>query len=94
MADWKFATADKIEELSRVEYFSFKKIQDDRAIDFLITIREYIAPPDPAMRFYASADRQTNQATAPFTPCGWGPDLLVALNECLKAIRRFPYQGA
>lgn len=93
MTEWKFASAEKAEELARVEYFSMKKTEAGRVIEFLITVREYVSPPDPAMRFYAVADKQTNQAVAPFTPCGWGPELLIALNECLKAVRRFPYQG-
>ena len=93
MADWKFANSTKAEEFARVEYFSIKKQQEGRVIEFLITVREYVSPPDPAMRFYAVADKQTNQATAAYTPCGWGPELLIALNECLQAVRRFPYQG-
>ena len=61
-------------------------------VEFLITVREYITPPDPTMRFYASADKQTNQKSAPFTPVGWGNTLLVALSECMKGIRLFPYE--
>jgi hypothetical protein len=35
------------------------------------------------MRFFAQADKQTNQRTAPFTPVGWGSTLLKALTECV-----------
>jgi hypothetical protein len=45
------------------------------------------------MEFLAQADKQTNQKTAPFTACGWGPTLTDALAECVKAVHRFPYEG-
>jgi hypothetical protein len=45
------------------------------------------------MRFFAQADKQTNQKSAPFTPTGWGESLLQALSECVRAIHRFPYEG-
>jgi len=51
-----------------------------------------VSPPDPAMRFLAQADKQTNQKTAPYTPMGWGSSLLQALAECMKGIRKFPYE--
>ena len=35
------------------------------------------------MRFYAQADKEVNQKTAPFRPFGWGDSLLRALSECL-----------
>ena len=38
-------------------------------------------------------DKQTNQKTAAYTPCGWGQTLLQALADCVKAIQRFPYEG-
>jgi hypothetical protein len=40
----------------------------------------------------AQSDKQTNQQTTPFTPSGWGPTLLTALAECIRAIHRFPYE--
>jgi hypothetical protein len=45
------------------------------------------------MLFFAQADKQTNQKTAPFTPCGWGDTMLKALSECIQSIQRFPYEG-
>ena len=68
-------------------------MQGDREIEFRISVKEFVMPPDPAMRFYAEADKQTNQNTMPYTPTGWGTTLLKALSECMLAIRRFPYEG-
>lgn len=62
-------------------------------VEFVITIREYISPPDPCMKFFAEADKQTNQHSAPFTPTGWGNTLLSALAECMRAVKRFSYQA-
>ena len=64
----------------------------DGDVDFVITVREYVSPPDPAMRYVAQTDKQTNQKTAPYTPTGWGSTLEIALVECLKAIRLFRYE--
>jgi len=68
-----------------------KKRQGDEEIEFTIIVKEFITPKDPALRFFAQADKQTNQRVMPFTPCGWGTTLLVALEECVKAVNRFPY---
>ena len=62
-------------------------------IEFVITVRESATPKDNGMRFFAQADKQTNQKTAAFTPCGWGDTLLKALAECVQAVHRFPYEG-
>jgi hypothetical protein len=56
-------------------------------------VRQHATPQQRGMHFFAEADRQTNQSTVPFTPCGWGPTLLDALSECITAIHRFPYEG-
>ena len=61
-----------------VELFSMTQKQGDREIEFVITVKEYANPQDPAM---------------PFTPCGRGNSLLKALSECMRAVRRFPYEG-
>ena len=45
------------------------------------------------MKFFATTDKQTNQKTTPFRPCGWGRTLLQALSDCTRAIRKFPYEG-
>lgn len=69
------------------------KVQGDREIEFLITVKEFVSPQEPTMKFFAQADKQTNQKTIPFTPCGWGGSMLKALSECMQAVRRFPYEG-
>jgi hypothetical protein len=91
--DWKFAQTDPTERLARLHHFSMTKRQADGNIDFVITVREYVTPDDPSVLFFAQADKQTNQKTAPYTPCGWGRTMLTALAECMKAIHRFPYEG-
>ena len=94
MSDWKFAQTTPQQRLAHVEHFSVTKLNPDgREIEFIISVREYITPKDPNLRFYASADRETNQKTMPFTPCGWGDTCLAALSECIRAIERFAYEG-
>ena len=90
--DWQFVDVEAEEQLCRIENFAIKKIKNDQAIDFLVTIREFLHPPDPTMRFFAQADKQTNQKHVAYTPCGWGPNLHTALRECIQAIRKFPYE--
>jgi hypothetical protein len=45
------------------------------------------------MTFFAQADKQTNQRTAPYTPSGWGNNLMAAPATCIQEIHRFPYEG-
>lgn len=87
-SDWTFAQESPDEQLCRLHQFGMKKGE----VEFLITVREYLTPPDPSLRFFAQADKQTNQKTAAFLPTGWGNSLLSALHECIKAIHRFPYE--
>ena len=93
MEEWAYAQANRSEKLSRLHYFSVSKRQDDREIEFLITVKEFATPPDGRLRFFAQADKQTNQELAPYTPSGWGETLLTALADCIVEIHRFPYQG-
>ena len=93
MNDWKFAQTDAREALAQLHYFSVKKRQAEREIEFIITVREYVTPTVQSMAFVAQADKQTNQNAVPFTPSGWGNTLLTALSECIKAIHQFPYEG-
>lgn len=93
MNDWGYAQTDASEELARLHFFSMKKVQAGREIEFTITVKEFITPKDPAMLFFAEADKQTNQKIAPYTPCGWGRSLLGALEECVRAVNRFPYEA-
>ncbi|MFY9610466.1 MAG: hypothetical protein WAU45_17875 [Blastocatellia bacterium] len=93
MSDWTFAQSEPSEELAKLHLFSVKKRQPQGDIEFIITIREYVDRNAMNMRFFATADKQTNQKTTPFTPFGWGETLLGALSECVRAIHRFPYEG-
>ncbi len=94
MADWTYAQSDPSEELTQLHFFSMKKRQTDGEMEFQITVKEYATPRDESLRFFAQADKQTNQKVAPFTPCGWGSTLLKALAECVQAVHRFQYEGA
>jgi hypothetical protein len=93
MEDWQYAQHDPAEQLARLHLFTLKKHQDGQEIDFTITVQEFVTPRDGAMRFFAQADKQTNQRVAPYTPSGWGKTLLAALEECRREIHRFPYHG-
>ena len=93
MSDWIYAQTQKSDELAQLHYFSMKKHQQGTEVEFLITVREFAERNAQMMRFFAIADKQTNQKTATYTPCGWGETMLVALSECIKAIHRFPYEG-
>jgi hypothetical protein len=92
LSDWHYAQEEPAERLCKLEHYSMLKQQAGGPVEFLITVREYVNPPDPAMRFLAQADKQTNQKTAAYTPTGWGSSLLQALAECVKGIRKFPYE--
>jgi hypothetical protein len=93
MAEWTFAQSDPADELAQLHFYSVNKRQGDQVIEFRITVKEFATPNRLSMRFYAQADKQTNQKTAPYTPSGWGTTLLQALGDCVKAIQRFPYEG-
>lgn len=94
-SEWDFASSDAKDELAQLHFYSIQIPQGetgDRRIEFRITVYEYAVPNHLSMRFYAETDKQTNQKTAPFTPCGWGQTLLEALSLCVNAARRFPYE--
>lgn len=93
MTDWVFAEKQPSDELAQIHFFSMQKLQGDRAIEFRIAVYEYATKNHLSMRFFARAEGQTNQKTAPFTPVGWGQTLLHALRECVEAVHRFPYEG-
>jgi hypothetical protein len=92
VADWVYAQKDPAEELAQLHYFSFKKRQPEGEIEFVITVKEFASRNATQMRFYAQADKQVNQSTAPFHPFGWGDSLLAALTECMRTIRQYPYE--
>ena len=91
MAEWVYAQTDPDEELAELRYFCFKKRQPDGEIEFVITVKEFAPRNALQMRFYAQADKEVNQIAAPFRPFGWGDSLLIALSECMRVIRQFPY---
>ena len=94
VSDWKFAQKDACEELALLHHFSFKKQQGGGEIPFLLTVREFAAPPKGQFaRFFAQADKHVNQKTAPILPTGWGNSILEALTSCVRMIREFPYEG-
>lgn len=93
MEDWTFAQTDESEKLAKLQYYSITKKQGDQQVEFVITIKEFKPGADQSMRFFAQADKQTNQKTAPYLPTGWGSNLLQALSACIKEIKRFPYEG-
>ena len=93
MKEWGFAQTHASEEMAQLHFFSIKKHQGGSEIEFLITVKEFITPKEPTMHFFAQADKETNQNTAPCRPCGWGKTMLEALSECVRAIHRFPYEG-
>jgi hypothetical protein len=92
--DWKFAQKDVHEELALLHQFAFKRHQKDGEVCFLITVREFAAPPPGQFaRFFAQADKHVNQKIAPILPTGWGNSLLDALSDCVRMIREFPYEA-
>jgi len=94
VSDWKFAQKDVSEELALLHSYSMKKHQNGGDICFVITVKEFAAPPrEQYTRFFAQADKFVNQKTAPLLPTGWGNSLLDALCACAKMIRDFPYEG-
>jgi hypothetical protein len=94
VSDWVFAQKDPSQQLCHLHHFSVMKAQPGGPVEFRITVKEFASAPDACMKFLAQADKQTNQKTAPFTPVGWGNSLFSALEECIRAINRFPYEAA
>ena len=90
--EWTLVETPPSAEFAQLHFFSIKKSQGDEPIEFRITVYEYSTRNKASMRFFAQADKQVNQNTAPFTPFGWGRTLLDALSECVKSIYRFPYE--
>ena len=92
MNEWKYAQADPSEALCKVHLFSTKKKHASGEVELHITVKEYITPEVRDLLFYAEADKELNQKTAPFRPCGWSNTMLGALSECMRNIRRFEYE--
>jgi hypothetical protein len=92
VSEWVYAQREPAEELAQLHHFAFKKCQPDGDVEFVITVKEFASRNAAQMRFYAQADREVNQRTAPFRPFGWGDSLLAALTECMRGIREHPYE--
>lgn len=92
MAEWSWVETDAAECFCQIQYFGITKMQAQGGVEFIISVREYKHAPDPALKFFAQADKQTNQKTMPFAPTGWGSTLVEALWECIREVRRFPYE--
>ena len=90
--DWQFAQRDPSEEFAKLHLFAMQKRQPTGDVEIIITVFEYVSRNHLNMRFYARADKQVNQKTAPFTPFGWGDSILSALTECKKLIHDYPYE--
>ena len=92
MSDWEFAQANPEQQLAKLHHFSMCTKQENGEVEFTITVKEFLTPRDPAMGYFAQADKQTNQGVAPYTPIGWGNTLLAALAQCMREVERFPYR--
>jgi hypothetical protein len=92
MSDWKDAQADPAEALAKLHFFSTKKRLASGEMELRITVREYATAEIGDLLFFAEADCELNQKTAPFRPCGWSKTLDGALSECMRNIRRFDYE--
>ena len=91
MSDWRFAQKNPAEELAQLYLYSFKKCVSGVDIDFVITVKEFAAPPPGQyFRYFAQADKPINTKIAPFLASGWGNSILEALTGCTRAIREFP----
>jgi hypothetical protein len=96
MSDWEYIHVSPAELLTRLHQFTIVKQQANGGhVTFMITVKEFATPPPgQRVRFYAEADKELNQNTASFLPCGWGSSLFLALGDCVKLIQNFPYEGS
>jgi len=94
MNEWVHMQEDPSEQLALYHYFSVIKRQQGKEVLFRITVKEFASPPPGQhVRFFAEADKELNQKTASFVPCGWSNSLYSALGDCVRLIRQFPYEG-
>jgi hypothetical protein len=92
--EWHFTKTHPSEALARLRFFSMTKSQPGGDVDFRITVKEFAVPPaGQRLRYFAVADKQVNQKSAPLLPSGWGDSVQEALEGCLQLIRQFPYEG-
>jgi hypothetical protein len=94
MHEWVHMQEDPSEQLALYHYFSVVKRQQGKEVLFRITVKEFASPPPGQhVLFFAEADKELNQKTASFVPCGWSNSLYSALGDCVRLIRQFPYEG-
>jgi len=94
MTDWMYVQENPAEQLAQIHQFVIVKHQLAGQVTFRIAVKEFAAPPPGQhLRFFAEADKAVNQKSAPFVPCGWGNTLFIALGDCVRLIRQFPYEG-
>jgi hypothetical protein len=92
MSEWKYAQGAPSEKLAKLHFFSVQKQCASGPIDVRITVWEYATPDIGDLQFFAQADTELNQGTAPFRPCGWGNTLLGALSDCLRNMGKFQHE--
>jgi hypothetical protein len=86
MKEWGFAQINPSDHLAQLHLFSICKKHVKGEVEFVITVHEYVTPKDPELLFFAQANKETNQRTAPYRPTGWGQTLLDALSDCIRAV--------
>ena len=91
---WDLTKTEPSEELAQLTFFSITKRESKGKVSFQITVKEFALPPaGQFLRFFAKADKQVNQSSAPLLPSGWGDSVEEALDGCVRLIRQFPYEG-
>lgn len=93
MEDWKFAQQDASEALAKLHFFSIKKKHAHGEVEARITVKEFATAKTADMKFFAVADIELNQRSMKFQPCGWAENLMGALTECLRNLRKFEYES-
>ena len=84
------------ERLAKLSFFAVTKELGGKPVEVKITVAEYAETDshDRSMRFCARADTSTAIGDGAFHPCGWGPTLVKALQECIREIDRFADETA
>ena len=77
MSEWEFAQANPEQQLALVHHFSMLKQQEGGPVEFVITVKQFLTPKDPAMSYFAQADKQTNQGGGALYAGGVGSNAAV-----------------
>ena len=51
MSEWEFAQANPEQQLALVHHFSMLKQQEGGPVEFVITVKQFLTPKDPAMSY-------------------------------------------